>query len=350
MRNILLLFLLQVSLLFSSVDLEEQAQSFVLETRQLHIPGHPHAFNPSIARWRGGLLMSFREVNPLPLPGLRALSYMANSRLGLIWLDEDFRPLGPPQLLDLNKNDPDRRVHYRAEEARLIVVADHLYLVYSDNRELEYRQGAVRVYLSEVSWDGENFSLLSTNCLSEFEGNHPERREKNWVPFLYQDKLYLAYSLFPHRIFFPYPETNYCETVAFTQSDIEWNLGELRGGTPALPLDDKLNLSFFHSCLDMPSLHSRDVPILHYFMGAYTFSREPPFTITSISPEPIIGINFYQGAQYVPYWKPVCVVFPCGFIFEGDYIWLSYGRQDHEIWIAKIDRQQLLNSLVSVTH
>ena len=95
----------------------------------------------------------------------------------------------------------------------------------------------------------------------------------------------------------------------------------------------------------METVQSNGQTMAHYFMGAYAFSLAPPFEITQISPEPIIGKGFYIGKVYNPYWKPVKVVFPCGFIFDDKYIWVAYGKQDHEIWIAKIDKNGLLKSL-----
>ncbi len=78
--------------------------------------------------------------------------------------------------------------------------------------------------------------------------------------------------------------------------------------------------------------------MVHYFMGACTFSSEPPFEITSFSPEPIVGKDFYHGPPYKT-WRPMCIVFPAGFIFDDNFIWVSYGRQDHEMWIVKLDRE-----------
>lgn len=108
-------------------------------------------------------------------------------------------------------------------------------------------------------------------------------------------------------------------------------------------IDDKYYLSFFHSCIKMTTVHAADT--LHYFIGAYTYSLQPPFEILQMSQEPIIGKNFYHGKTYKPYWHPVCAVFPCGYICENDKITLFYGRQDHEIWIAILDKQGLLESL-----
>jgi predicted GH43/DUF377 family glycosyl hydrolase len=84
--------------------------------------------------------------------------------------------------------------------------------------------------------------------------------------------------------------------------------------------------------------------MLHYFMGAYTFSSTPPFEITSISPDPIIGKTFYTGPAYKT-WKPLRVVFPGGFVCYKDSIWVVYGKQDFEVWVVQIDKEKLFKSL-----
>ena len=96
----------------------------------------------------------------------------------------------------------------------------------------------------------------------------------------------------------------------------------------------------------MATVHSQNKEVLHYLMGAYTFAAQPPFNITQISPEPIIGKKFYSGAEYKPYWHPVRAIFPCGFVFDKQYIWVVYGRQDHEMWVVKLDKLKLYASLI----
>lgn len=319
------------------VDLEEKKQPFVLETKQIEIPGYPFAFNPSLIRWRGYLLLSFRVIlDP---------KNSFNSEIGVVFLDETFSPASTPQLLQLR--DDTSLSACRAEDARLILVEDQLYIVYSDNTESKVSRGGFRVYLAELHFNGEKFRVENREGLFFFEGESAKVREKNWTPFVYQDELLLAYSLSPHRIFRPLLGTQSCETLFQTDQKIEWDFGELRGGTPAL-LEEGQYLAFFHSSKEMQTSHSEGKKISHYFIGAYTFSASPPFSITHISPEPIIGPGFYEGIFYKPYWKPIRVVFPCGYISEKGMIYLAYGRQDHEVWIATLDKQALLQSLVPV--
>lgn len=319
------------------IDLEESAQDFVLNIKKIQIPGFPDAFNPSIIYWKGLILMSFRII-----PDIKN-SY--TSQIGLIWLDEDFSPIGEPQILDttLSPTTPSR-----TDDGRIIAVGDQIYLVYSDNTDPEISKGGFRVFVAKLSFDGGLFHVENPVKLSQFEGEIKGRREKNWVPFDYQGQLLLAYSLTPHVIFQPLLDIGACETVARSASNWNWHWGEPRGGSPALRVDDDY-LAFFHSFVTIPTLHSDGRKMNHYFMGAYTFSATPPFPIKSVSPEPIVGLGFYKGPVYKPYWGSVRCVYPCGFIFNENFIWVSYGRQDHEVWIAKLDKKKLFDSLVPVT-
>jgi predicted GH43/DUF377 family glycosyl hydrolase len=317
-------------------DLESATQSFVLETKRIEIPGYPHAFNPGIIRWQGRLLMSFRTV-PDPKESF-------NSEIGMVFLDEKFCPVGKPQLLSLR--DENSISPCRAEDARLITLGGRLFMVYDDNVEARLSKGGFRVYVAEIDYDGKYFIADPIECLKYFENENRNMREKAWVPFEFQRKLFLAYSIFPHKIFYPHLDgTGICDTVTCTKSDIAWDWGILRGGTPAF-LEKEGYLAFFHSSIVTASAQSSGKQMSHYFIGAYLFSREPPFDILKISPEPIIGKNFYDGTRYKPYWKPIRCVFPCGYISDDLYIWMTYGRDDHETWIAKIDKKGLLKSLV----
>ncbi len=333
----------------NTVNLENRIQDFMLETKQIEIPGHPLAFNASIVNWRGALILSFREI-PLPYEAFdSSIQSSSLSRVGLVFLNDDLSIDGTPYILDLPGATFEGEILARSEDARLINVDEHLYIVYSDNINETVTEGGFRMHVGELDFDGHRFSLNRLESLTDFPDASPKRREKNWVPFDYQGDLLLAYSILPHKILNPLLDgSEKCELLAYTSSDISWIWGELRGGTPALRNGDEY-LSFFHSSINIATDHSDGQTIPHYFIGAYTFEKDSPFTITQISPEPIIGKNFYIGRTYTPYWHPVRVVFPCGFVFHDNSILLAYGRQDHEIWIAKIDKAGLLNSLVPVS-
>jgi len=320
------------------LDLESLTQDFVLETKKIEIPGYPYAFNPSIIRWKGKLLLSFRNIPEPKTPFI--------SNLGLVWLNEQFEPISQPQIL--NTREPGHLVPSRAEDARLILIGEQLYIVYSDNSEPKISKKGFRVYLAEVHFKEKQFFLKNIESLAHFEGASPQKREKNWTPFNYKENLLLAYSLQPHLIFRPLLRQGRCETFTSSLGKIDWKWGDLRGGTPGL-IDDTYYLAFFHTCQPMETVQSNGKNILHYFMGVYTFALEPPFEILSISSEPIFAKGFYQGTTYKPYWHPINAVFPCGFVFDQHFIWIVYGRQDHEAWVMKLDKQKLLQSLRPVS-
>jgi len=321
-------------------DLEAMAQEFVLETKKIEIPGYPFAFNPAIIRWRGQLLLSFRVIPD------RRQSF--NTELGLVLLNEQFEPISTPQLLYFREESSPAPC--RAEDIRFLAIGERLFLIYDDNEEKKLSKGGFRMYIAELYAQGDHFILGDIECLRHFEGESREVREKSWVPFEYQGRLLLAYSLIPHKIFSPRLDgSGICDTIAATESQIAWDFGTLRGGTQGL-LENGQYLAFFHSSTEMATVHSEGQKMTHYFIGAYTFSPEPPFAITAASREPIIGPHFYRGIVYKPYWKPIRCVFPCGYIAEGPFIWIAYGRDDHECWVAKINTEQLLKSLVKLEH
>lgn len=320
------------------LDLEGFSQDFVLETKKIEIPGYPFAFNPSIVRWQGCLLLSFRNI-PDPKRSF-------NSEIGIVFLNDQFEPMNIPQLLYLREEDA--LAPCRAEDARLLTIENRLFMIYDDNAEIHISKGGFRMYIAELHYDGEHFIADPIECLTQYEGESRSTREKSWVPFAYQNRLLLAYSLDPHKIFYPRLDgSGICDTAALSHSALTWDFGTLRGGTPGW-LEGDHYLGFFHSSKTMVTKHSEGKAILHYFMGAYTFSKDPPFKIISISSSPIIGKDFYHGATYKPYWKPLRCVFPCGYIAGEQFIWVAYGRDDHECWIVKLDKQGLLQSLIPI--
>ena len=308
----------------ASLNLEDMAQDFVLETKQLEIPGYPTACNPSIARWGNMLLLSFDAYSG---------DTTAPDRMGLVWLDDDFNVISAPRILHIKDT---------WQDPRLVSIGNRLYVVFNGALNTTLR----RTFIAEVHYDGVHLFTGAPECLLHFPGERADLGERNWVPFAYFDTLLLTYSVVPHRVLRPLINTQTCEDISSTSSPFIWDWGTPRAGTTAL-LDGDHYLAFFHSSKIMASVHSQGKPIHHYFMGAYTFDRHPPFAITAMSPFTIIAENFYHGPEYRTI-KPLLVVFPCGFIFDAHHIWVVYGKQDHEAWVVKLDKKGLYENLVPV--
>lgn len=65
-----------------------------------------------------------------------------------------------------------------------------------------------------------------------------ERIQKNWVPFVYQDKLCFVYSYAPFIILEVDPQTGECTELIHKESSI-YDLSELRGSAPPIWLEDE---------------------------------------------------------------------------------------------------------------
>lgn len=332
------LFSLSMFFLFSDeIDLHKYQQDFVIKTRQIKIPEYPNAFNPSIIAWGKHYLLSFRVIPD------RKSSF--DSWIGLVFLSQDFEPISKPQKLHLT--DPLSPIPPRAEDARLVRIGNYVYIVYSNNPDQKISRVGFRVYFAQLTYDMEGFEIENPQHLVHFEGETPNLREKNWVPFEHHSTLFFSYSLSPHTVLCPFFDTGTCQT--FAESDVQhsWQWGILRGGTPGLLIGQDY-LAFFHSSKKMKTVHSDGEEVLHYFMGAYLFSSDYPFELKKISPFPIIGKDFYSPPYHKPYWHPVRVIFPGGFIFNEKHIWIVYGRQDHEMWVVQLLKKPLLESLISI--
>ncbi len=330
----LLLVTAQLVAINAHIDLEERSQPFVLETRRLQIPGFSDAFNPSIVRWNGGILLSFRARDPLT---------KSTNLVGFVWLNEELEPITDPALLQIKSDSLGRE---SVQDPRLIVVEDKLFMVYSNLTEISPGDSQRRVFLAEVQYNEGSFSAMEPQLFRHFDADRGKKYEKNWVPFDYAGKLFLSYKIDPHRVFLTLPEEESCLTLSETAGKVKWDYGQLFGGTPALFVRGQY-LSFFHSSKAIYSLQSQGKRMTHYFIGAYTFEAAPPFALTGLSPEPIVGEGFYNGPAYKT-WKPLRVVYPCGILEMDDVLWISYGRQDHEAWLAKVDIDGLLASLTPI--
>lgn len=319
------------------LNMRTMVQDFILETKKIEFPEYPDAFNPSIIRWNGSILMSFRIYNP---------KNRSSNPFALVWLNENFEPMTVPQIFELPFHNP--VLPSKQQDPRLVTVGGRLFVVYNNILEHVIHREIRRMFVAELFYDGGQFTASDPECLIDFEGSNEMRYEKNWVPFEYQGKLFLGQSLTPHRILHPLLGTGMCETIATSLGSIQWNWGPLRGGTQAL-LDGDHYLSIFHSWTDIPTIQSNGRKIAHYVIGAYTFQAHPPFAITAMSPTPIVAESFYRPPFYKT-WKPMRCIFPAGIVIDDNDLWISYGRQDHEIWIAKLDKKSLLQSLISVPH
>lgn len=312
-------------------------KQIITATKKIHIKNFHGAHNPSIVKFNDGFLMSFRwSPNRLYEPWV---SYIC-----LVLLNDSFDPISTVDFLDtrsFNNTTPSQ-----AEDGRIFYFNDKLYVIYNDNMELTFPSTWERrdMYMAEIIYNESNQFAVGEPIRLIHEAKYREKPwQKNWNPFVWNDLLLLSYNINPHEVLTANLETGICKPLSEAKSkNIDWKHGSLRGATPAQLVDGEY-LAFFHSGIITRSPCSENNELWHYYMGAYTYSAAPPFAITKISPEPLDSLEFYT---YSGYQKRV--IYPGGYVIEGPNLYLAYGKDDAEIWIATIDLAELQNSLVDV--
>lgn len=327
-------------------DLENLAdyQNIVISTKRIVLNEFPDSFNPSLLKVDDGFLLIFRYI---PQREEEAdISY-----IGIVKLNDNFDPISVPQLL--NTRQKKSKTLSQAEDARLFSYGGRIFVIYNDNIEKMAPRLSDRrdMFIAELTYANNRFFLLpplKLVCLERAERLRDHSWvplalwEKNWVPFEYENKLLLVYSITPHEILYPNLVNGDCYHLYETFAALNWNLGSLKGGTPAILVDGEY-LSFFHSGKVVQTEASWGYDLWHYFMGAYTFSATAPFTITKFTPVPIVGKGFYTQS-----WYNKRVIFPGSFAVSGSNIYLAYGKDDYEMWIATIDKEVLKKALKPV--
>lgn len=305
-------------------------EGIVVDYRTVGMTHVDQPYNPSIAALPNGYLIAFRNDKGR---GLKRKSSLAVAKL-----DGGFRPRSKTVLL--------RSSHAIAEDPRCIFVDEKLYLLYS--HVLVWDPYTTCMALARL--DPATLSLSEEKDILY----HPQRIEKNWVPFVYSDwsgaDLYFVYSANPYTIVRLARKNDGAVEEPFPQGktkSLAWESrwGKICGGTPALEVNGEF-LTFFHSSF-------RSEGIKWYVMGAYTFSNKPPFEMKRISRYPIIFKKMYHTHYHPDVWfhprQEFRVVFPGGFVrrLEGgrDVIHLAYGENDSGLCVLTLDTARFLASL-----
>ena len=307
----------------------------VVSTKRIQFKEFPGAFNPSILKVDQGYLLVFRDI---PDPDY----FLWDSDIVIVRLDANFDPISEPEIL--NTRSLISKTNSHSEDARLFSYRGRIFVIYNDNIDQVIPNYWDRrdMFIAELTEVNGQFQLTVPLKLVYEEVYKHVACQKNWMPFESNGKLLFIYSISPHKILYPNLLNGACYSCYETSALIDWPLGKLRGSSPPLLVDGEY-LVFFHSAMPTTSVASSGQELWHYFMGAYTFSPKPPFEITKITPRPIVGEGFYT--------KSNCqkrVIFPGGFVDDGDHLHVAYGKDDCEMWIATLDKAALKREMVSL--
>jgi predicted GH43/DUF377 family glycosyl hydrolase len=188
-------------------------------------------------------------------------------------------------------------------DPRLIMLDNVLYCFYSR--------------IDENHWDKEHicYCILMRNDIfgqeEEVRVSKPGRKEKNWIPFVQSENIFLLSDINPHCVRAINGEI---------KSQISWSCEltkHLRGNVPAVyGSADGTYLSMFHIC----EIYKNKIYYDNYF---YIFKDGIP-THRHVTP-------FLRGEDATePYFRKrnIACTFPVGMIVENDEIIISYGDND----------------------
>lgn len=303
--------------------------SVIVDIKQIKIDGYPNAFNPSIIKTEKGILLIFRNQPFSKEPFI--------SETGYVWLNDALEPMTSPKLISTRK--PGDPTPQQSEDFRIFSLSNELYLIYNDNVETTNPPDRRDMFIAKLTDSNGTLVAETPKKIIHREKHESVKMQKNWQPFDWEGILLVAYSIDPHEILLPDLDSGICTPAFETTGETEWHWGKLRGGAPAHRFDDHY-LAFFHSPIPIVSETTGGRQLMHYFMGAYTFSAEPPFNLTSISPYPIFTDNFFSASPL-----GIRCIYPGGFFVQGDYVYLACGKDDHEVWIVVIDKNKLYQTL-----
>ena len=158
-----------------------------------------------------------------------------------------------------------------------------------------------------------------------------EIRQKNWMPFVHDDKIYLIASILPHIIYemtFNGDEV-ICEQKFETKWLNPWFFPKdfLRGNTNPVRLESGNYLGTFHTAV-------WSGPTCYYDNGCYLFEGKPPFKVikcankTYLPAEGAIEPHFRNGGR-------IACTFPVGMVREDNDLLISYGDNDSVVKVMR---------------
>lgn len=311
-----------------------QQLGIVKQVRTLSLDVEFPAYNPSIIENdEGGYHLFYRYDKPKevwkPIPFFSYIGY-AN-------LDENFTPI---KIIEkVNTGSP------FSEDPRVVKVGKDVFLSWNDKirSKVECRT------IHEGKWNSKEGKLEYVTNLDL----HIRLIEKNWIPFEGWDHnkplLSFVYAILPHKIInVPSPQKNEITHLvckgdsALTKLQWQNEWGHISGGTTARLIEGEY-ISFFHSCFQ------DDHGMRWYVMGAYTFEKDTPHKITSITPYPIVFPGIYDSKLLNTADSTKRVIYPAGIAVEKKaknyLLHVSCGENDCAVKIVTIDYNRLRKNM-----
>jgi len=167
-----------------------------------------------------------------------------------------------------------------------------------------------------------------------------DRREKNWTPFDRNGELWIHYQFSPQHIIYQLDkktgnviQTIKHETPASAILKEKSLFGSIRGGTPAIALNDKYDVSIFHGHIKYFGKN-----YAYYTAGLLLFERHSGKIVHCSD----VIIRPSAFPNLVPRPSQSAVVFPAGLTNDGTHLTCSYGLNDYDTFILKIKIDEII--------
>eukprot|EP00882_Tetradesmus_deserticola_P002072 GHRQ01002220.1.p1 GENE.GHRQ01002220.1~~GHRQ01002220.1.p1 ORF type:complete len:413 (+),score=44.27 GHRQ01002220.1:250-1488(+) len=179
-------------------------------------------------------------------------------------------------------------------------------------------------------------------------------KEKNWMPFVWQEQLMMVHSVFPHRVF--RVNSSGIAVQQFVTSSSDWFAPfkdeHIHGGPPLILVPGAASntghsyyMGIFHFFQTFGE-GSNKVKAYHHY--AYRVEAAPPFRVCGVSSEIQLvtrkrnADKQASGWTHQRIWKDTSqTAYISGLFLDGDIVHLSYGSSD-------IDARLLSMSIVDV--
>lgn len=170
-----------------------------------------------------------------------------------------------------------------------------------------------------------------------------KNRQKNWMPFVHDKKLYFISTVCPHAIYdVDWNGKNESTFVYNTNWKNHWFSREsLRGNTNAVMLSDGNYLCTFHTATRIENCH-------FYDNGAYIFEGKPPFRPIFAGNRTFLRAEAAKEAHYRKEGLIVCT-FPVGMILNDDNVIISYGDNDSSVKILETKLEEIKSTMLPVS-
>jgi len=307
----------------------------LLASKTVKIKEAPNAFNGSLTRDPDSanyLLVTRYDESSI-------FGWICPNRfLGVVGLNADFEEI-PGSFAKLKNRSQ------MAQDPTAIVTGNDIFFTHDDNAPFSTIRAVYGALLAKPYNSGD---LINRR---RYKGPIKGRIEKSWIPFIYTPpggtpEVMLLYSSSPMVV---YQENQIAagNTKPFSvcKQKLSWPHGRIRGGSPALLIDNEY-LAFFHSSFSSGGAY-------WYVMGAYTFESKPPFCAIKISQHPILFSSLYDTplSELAP--PDRRVIFPRGLVFEErngkKLLQVSAGVNDSAVKIFTFDYEKFMSTLIKIS-